>query len=78
MNILDEIGDFTHIGFRLFFVETKRGNFVWDEMTGTLTLFGGSYFCYMDRNKVMKVKFKGKHKIRDYCGSVKVVADGYF
>ena len=72
-DILEEVGDFTRIGFELYFVETKRGNFVWDQLEGTLTIFGGSYFCYMNLNNIMKVKFKGKHVIKDYCKDVKVV-----
>ena len=76
-DILNKTGDFTRIGFELYFVETDQGNFVWDQMAGTLTLFGGSYFCYMERNNVLKVKFKGKHIIKDYCGKVVVQCDGY-
>ena len=74
MDILEEIGDFTRIGFELFFVETDKGNYVYDRLANTLAQFGGSYFSYLEQNDILKVKFKGKHKIRDYCGNgVKVL-----
>jgi hypothetical protein len=74
MDILEEIGDFTRIGFELFFVETDKGNYVYDRLANTLSQFGGSYFSYLEQNDILKVKFKGKHKIRDYCGNgVKVL-----
>lgn len=69
MNLLNMIGDFTRIGFELFFVETDVGNFVYDRLNNTLVRYGGSYFSYMNYNNVLKVKFKGKHKIGDYCGN---------
>jgi hypothetical protein len=74
MEILDEIGDFTRIGFELFFVEADKGNYVYDRLANTLSQFGGSYFAYLEQNDILRVRFKGKHKIRDYCGNgVKVL-----
>lgn len=69
-DIENEVGDFTRIGFELFFVETPKGNFVWDRGKGSFTRYDGTYFNYMDQNKILKVKFKGKHKIKDYCGKI--------
>jgi len=69
IELLDIVGDFTLIGFQMFFVETDQGNFVYDRLNNTLSQYGGSYFSYLDNNKILKVKFKGKHKILDYCGN---------
>jgi hypothetical protein len=69
MDILEEIGDFTRIGFELFFIETKVGSYVYDRLNNTISQYGGSYYSYLEQNGILKVKFKGKHKIRDYCGN---------
>jgi len=72
-NIINEVGDFTNIGFEFFFVETKVGNFTWSKRDNVFIYYDGSYFKYMKEFNVMKVKFKGKHKIKDYCGDRLVV-----
>ena len=72
-NVLEQMGDFTRIGFELFFVETAVGNFVYDRLNGTLSQYGGSYYSYLDQNDIIRVKPKGRHKIQDYCKDVKVL-----
>lgn len=76
-DVLDETGDFTCVGFELFFIETKTvGNFVYDQLNNTITQYGGSLYSYLKQNDITKSKFRCTHKIRDYCGNdVKVLCD---
>ena len=68
-DILNLIGEFSKIGDFLYFVETQSGNFIYDRVSETLKWCDKSYYAYITLNYIVRIKYKGKHLIKDYCGN---------
>jgi hypothetical protein len=70
--ILDLEGEFTWLWSEVFFIETKKGNFIWlsPEYNGdhTITRTEMTYRDYLLYIDVPYGRSKGKHIIRQYCG----------
>ena len=73
MLTLDTIGSFTWNYNKMFFIETKEGNFEWSDpeyLSGTNEIhpFKGTYNDWRIKENIPFGRDKGKHSIRDYCG----------
>lgn len=70
---LDDEAEFTWMFGHEFFLETSKGNFVWSdpEYSGdnTIRSFSGTYKDFQKQLGVGLGRYKGKHIIREYCGS---------
>jgi hypothetical protein len=74
--ILEEVGEFSKVADALFFVETKNGNFIWDTSSNTLTPEHRNYYRYLSDFVITKTRYRGKHKLSEYCGmDVKVIKE---
>lgn len=70
---LDDYGSFTWNFANKFFIETKKGNFIWScpeypEGNNTITPFKGTYKEWAKVECYGMGRDKGTHKIRNYCG----------
>jgi hypothetical protein len=68
LSLLDEVGEFSKIGDLTFFIETGRGNFIWNMIDNVLIACNDSYYEYLYKNCITKVKYKGKRQIKAFCG----------
>ena len=66
-------GDFYRINFDVYFVESPKGNYVWNVQEHQLVVFNGSYFNYLNDNHLIKAKYFGYHKLLEYCDNPEVV-----
>lgn len=74
MLTLDDVAEFTFNFINKFFMETDKGNFVWDcpDYPGgnnTIKPFDGSYKDWCRFEGIPYGRCKGKHTIRNYCGN---------
>lgn len=56
-----------------FFLETPYGNFIWSDPdypggNNTIIEFDGSYREWLDCEHLENARWKGQHRIVDYCG----------
>ena len=76
---LDDIGEFTWSFNRQFFIETSKGNFVWNDPDydgdNTIKPFNGDYKKWCDPINIPFGRDKGTHTIRGYCGDQVVIKD---
>jgi hypothetical protein len=70
--LLNLMGSFTWFWCELFFIETKKGNFVWSDPDyngdNTIKLFSGSIFDFHKQSGYDYGRCKGEHQIYRKCG----------
>ena len=76
---VDDVAEFTYCWGWTFFLETPKGNYEWSDPAyngnNTIRPFAGTLKEFCDTIHVPFCRFKGKHVIKDYCGSdVKIVS----
>ncbi len=68
-DVANLVGNFTWDFGQYFFIETKKGNFIWSDPDyngdNKLTPYEGSYKDWM--KPPLFGRSKGKHRIGDYC-----------
>ncbi len=70
---LECVGDFTYCWGADFFIETEFGNFHWKDPDyngdNTITPFDGNLDAFYKKLGVPFGRDKGKHFVKDYCGT---------
>ncbi len=72
--LLNTLGHFTYMWGNTFFIETRLGNFEWRDPEypsgdNTIRPFQGGYKEFRRVHGVPFGRDKGKHYIKDYCGT---------
>jgi hypothetical protein len=70
---IDDWADFTWFWNDKFFLETKKGNFIWSSPDyngdNTIVPFDGTYVDYCEKENIDFGRAKGDHEIGRYCGT---------
>ena len=72
-DLTDVSGDFYRINMDTYFIDSSVGSFVWNVVEQQLVMYYGSYFGYLNDNKLIRGKYFGRHRILEYCNPAVVV-----
>lgn len=78
--LLECVGEFTYMWGWDFFIETEIGNFAWRDPEyggdNSIRPYGGTYEDFCKACHVPYGRSKGKHAVKNYCGTTFTVVTG--